>query len=129
MSLPDTANPFNLQQPRLVTFSIGNTDSRLVYPVDTIQQWIIGRRNPLKGFVPDIDLTDFGAKNYGVSRQHALISSVNNQFVTITDCYSALGVFVNGYGIFYGAVYKLRDGDVIRLGQMRLRVMYTNRQI
>jgi pSer/pThr/pTyr-binding forkhead associated (FHA) protein len=129
MSLPDTANPFNLQQPRLVTFSIGNTDSRLVYPIDTIQQWIIGRRNPLKGFVPDIDLTDFGAKNYGVSRQYALISSVNNQFVTITDCYSASGLFINGCRIVREAVRKLNDGDVIHMGQMRLRVTYTNGQI
>jgi tetratricopeptide (TPR) repeat protein/pSer/pThr/pTyr-binding forkhead associated (FHA) protein len=52
-----------------------------------------------------------------ISRRHAQLVNEGGRF-TITDRGSSYGTFVNGVEVGRGEVRELRDGDVIRLGQV-----------
>jgi hypothetical protein len=81
------------------------------------QPTILGRQaqgSPVPGIV---DLTKYQAHLLGVSRQHAAISFTDNMF-TIEDLHSSNGTWVNENRLEANQPRALRNGDVIRLGQL-----------
>ncbi len=83
---------------------------------------VIGRLDPATGDKPDLDLTDYGALEKGVSRKHARITRVDNTLL-VTDLESANGTFINGTAIRLPTA--ITDGDEIRLGRLSLRVYFS----
>ena len=81
------------------------------------QETIIGRRSP--GRAVDFDLGPLDPHGY-VSRQHARIERAGNHFA-IEDLKSSNGTTVNSRRLAPGAAVRLRQGDVIRVGQIELR--------
>jgi len=80
---------------------------------------IIGRASTSRK--PDIDLSDFDGLPCGVSRGHAaFIYDENTLFVE--DLNSTNGTRINGYHIDTGRAYRLRNGDELELGSLRLIV-------
>jgi hypothetical protein len=77
---------------------------------------IIGR-SEVASKVPAIDLGAYGAKESGVSRQHAILKRVQ-QTLTIVDEGSANFTYVNGEKLHPQEVRVIRDGDEIRFGKL-----------
>lgn len=92
------------------------------------QQLMIGRRSTSDDSdIPEIDLTDYGGFNYGVSRHHGVIRLEGNRLI-YTDLASSNGTFINGLRITPHEDYTLRDGDVFRLARMKMQIYFEKRR-
>jgi pSer/pThr/pTyr-binding forkhead associated (FHA) protein len=80
---------------------------------------IIGRRPARRGVSPDVDLTEHGALEGGVSRRHARVS-IREGRVLIEDLDSTNGTFVNQRQLGPGRLQPLNYGDQITLGWIDL---------
>ncbi len=77
----------------------------------------IGRKDEEKRYFPDIDLSEYD-KGRHVSRLHARIIRLNEDFY-IEDLKSKNKVVVNNkYVLQHGVTYKLKDGDVVKIGKL-----------
>jgi hypothetical protein len=73
--------------------------------------------------VVDVDLSNYGAVEHGVSRRHALLRRQNDTIVVV-DLESANSTFLNGQRIIPNEPRILRDGDELRLGRLVVRVTF-----
>lgn len=80
---------------------------------------IIGREDPVSGVFPDIDLTDYGGDEGGVSRQHARILIQGENFF-IEDLNSTNFTFLNQQKLPPRQPQALNSGDEVRLGRVKL---------
>jgi hypothetical protein len=71
-----------------------------------------------------LNLTPYGAYAGGVSRLHAEISLVDNNYLQLTDLHSTNGTFLNGEQLKPLRPYRLHDGDYIRLGKLAVTIHY-----
>lgn len=81
---------------------------------------IIGRA--YKDTKPDIDLGPYGGSQAGVSRQHSRLVSRDGQWA-VEDLGSTNGTFVNGVKVIPHQLKEVKNGDVIRCGQIELQFM------
>jgi hypothetical protein len=72
---------------------------------------------------PDIDLTPYFDREYGVSRNHARIHLANDQLF-ITDLNSVNKTHVNGQVLPPNVPRVLENGDLVRLGMMLVIVRF-----
>ena len=70
----------------------------------------------------DVDLSAFGAGS-GVSRTHAAIQ-ITHSAVFVRDLESRNGVYINGEELFAMRDYAIHDGDELKLGNLKLRVIF-----
>jgi len=92
----------------------------LVYPK---RETILGRRDPITGGAPDVDMTSYAGYRMGVSRQHAVIR-LDEKRLQISDLGSSNGTFVNGVRLIPYQPHPLRDGDKIALGKMAIHLFF-----
>ena len=102
-------------QGRLV---VQGTNATLPFPPGKTEI-IVGREDPVGSIFPDIDLTDHGGDEGGVSRKHARIF-VQGAQVLIEDLNSTNYTFVNQQKLTPGQPQPLDDGDEIWLGRLKL---------
>jgi hypothetical protein len=88
--------------------------------------FLIGRKCHVTGTFPDLDLGPFEAVEKGVSRRHASLSlrDSDDDILSITDLGSANGTFLNGVRIGSNQSRIVRDGDEIRLANMKLHFYF-----
>jgi CheY-like chemotaxis protein len=84
---------------------------------------LIGRADPERGIAPEIDLTEPEGLSKGVSRRHASIA-IHDERVFIKDLGSTNGTLVNGVACEPLKEHRLRHGDELTLGNMRLQVIF-----
>lgn len=84
---------------------------------------LVGRQGVHHASNPDIDLADYGGREKGVSRKHALLQRHRNRLI-ISDLDSANGTYINGIQLEPEAWYQLRSGDEVRLGRLMLWVNF-----
>jgi hypothetical protein len=110
-----------VQPQQVITFDIGG--EKLVLPDrDTL---VIGRVSEVPGDDgPDVNLSAFDAKDYGVSRQHIRITRINDM-VYVTDLGSSNGTFLNGRALAPNYGRLLRNGDELWLGRLKMRVSFS----
>jgi hypothetical protein len=84
-------------------------------------EFIIGRRDALSGFLPDVDLAPWNGAECGVSRRHAAVH-VTPEGVFIEDLESKNQTIRNGYRLLPRQRYPLANGDELRLGTLTLLV-------
>lgn len=116
-----TTGPLEEQLPWVIEF-------RVVGAPDTIQAQVhetmlIGRGDPARGIIPDVDLTPHGALAKGVSRQHAAVLAKDNR-VLVKDLSSVNGTRLNGQRLVPGQEYRLRHGDELGIGEIQLQVRF-----
>jgi hypothetical protein len=70
-----------------------------------------------------LDLTLYNGHRLGVSRRHARISPTEDGY-TIEDMSSANGTFVNETKLPIYEPHPLRNGDIVRLGQLMFFVYF-----
>ncbi len=85
------------------------------FPLPSQGEVIVGRTDPVVGFVPDIDLRDEGDAAQVVARRHVKISANNGRHY-VEDMGSANGTKLNGTPIEIGERGLLEPGDHIWLG-------------
>lgn len=87
---------------------------RLALPTDR-PELLIGCLDQADRIYPDVDLTPYGGKTGGVSRRHALLRYIGNQW-TVTDLGSANGTFVNEVAIQPNVPFVIQDQAKLRFG-------------
>lgn len=72
----------------------------------------------------NIDLSEFEASKFGVSRKHSkLIRGVDGQLFLI-DLWSTNGTYLNEDKLEPYMMYELDNGDVVRLGDFIIHIMF-----
>ncbi len=87
------------------------------------ERLVIGRYDRKAATNPDIDLTLFGARQKGVSRQHVALTR-EPDCVRVVDLGSTNSTYLNGYRLLPHQPRILRDGDELTLGRMVLTVKF-----
>lgn len=71
--------------------------------------------------LPDIDMSAFNGVDHGVSRQHAAFVYHSDE-LSVEDLNSTNGTRINGFQIMAGRLYRLRNGDELEFGRLRMTV-------
>lgn len=102
---------------KLLVLSPTTNEIRGTYVLDKHSS-LIGRMDPVSGIFPEIDLSsyDFESK---VSRRHARVWREEQQFY-VEDLSSVNGTIINDASLPPKQPHRLKDGDVLRVGQTRL---------
>jgi pSer/pThr/pTyr-binding forkhead associated (FHA) protein len=82
---------------------------------------VIGREDPISDVFPDLDLTNFGGMEKGVSRRHAVLHRAGADY-TLEDMGSTNGTYVNKKKIQPHAPQTIKAGDEVRFGKLSLAV-------
>jgi len=82
---------------------------------------MIGREDPISEVFPDVDLTNLGGLEKGVSRKHAVIHHAGEDY-TVEDMGSTNGTFINKKRIQPHAPETIKPGDEVRFGKLSLSV-------
>ena len=82
---------------------------------------MIGRADPEAGYWPQLDLTDDGGFEKGVSRQHALVRYID-QNAFLIDQGSANGTWLDGVQLEPQQEYPLPDSVQLRIGGLNVHV-------
>lgn len=92
-------------------------------PIGTVveKEIALGRGNPGAAPRSYLDLGAYGAFDKGVSRLHAKLKRQDKSFI-IEDLDSANGTFVNGHSLATQEPYPLKNGDELRLGDLRMHI-------
>lgn len=84
---------------------------------------LIGRADHRNNVYPEIDLEPFDGHVKGVSRRHATIYQHQNRLM-IRDLASANGTALNEMMLEQGKGYRLRHGDTISIGTLKLQIFF-----
>jgi pSer/pThr/pTyr-binding forkhead associated (FHA) protein len=82
----------------------------------------IGRSIEGQAVIPDVNFAQYDAFDHGVSRLHAEIR-LKSDGVYIVDLDSANGTSVNGERLETLKPKRIKHGDIIQLGRMRLQII------
>ncbi len=108
---------------REVLFHIeGQTTGSLHLPI--LNQIVIGRADTDGGAQPSLDLSPYGGATWGVSRVHAVIA-FEDEMLYLEDLDSTSGTRINGLSLIPNRAYRLRDGDELEFGQVRIVVRFS----
>lgn len=113
--------PLDAVLPWVIEFRVVGTVSTV--QVRVTEHMTIGRADPARGIQPDVDLGPFNGCALGVSRQHAAILASGSS-IRVKDTSSANGTRLNGCLLEPGREYRLRHGDELALGQLKLQVLF-----
>ncbi len=98
---------------------------RLVHDLSSIEfflsadeETLVGRRDPVTGINPDIDLTPADSQR-SISRRHAKIFRRDGKFYAREEIGTMNGTFVNGERIETGLPVEFKDGDEVRFGLVK----------
>jgi hypothetical protein len=98
-------------------------DSEILLPIHVTNRMIIGRSDVESGEKVDIDLTPYGGRERGVSRRHAILYRTRFT-VSLVDLNSSNGTYLNGLRLIPHQPRLLREGDEVRLGNMRFHTYF-----
>lgn len=98
--------------PRLVT-----ADGQVIALPSDKAEIIVGREDPVSSIFPEVDLTPHGGEQGGVSRQHARITHVGDQWALV-DLNSTNYTRVDGVRAEPNVAMPLHDGAKIQFGRV-----------
>ncbi len=106
---------------RIVTLHIRGLVERLIFEEGT--EIVLGRLDLTNPVDTRLDLTRYGGRERGVSREHAVLRFSDNQ-LTITDLNSINGTLVNLQKLPPNEPRLLNDGDQVMLGTLSVVVHF-----
>ena len=104
-----------------ITLIIGQAGHRVSVPLN--KEILLGRLDPVNDSYLDVDLIEYGGLEQGVSRRHARIACQQDEIV-IEDLGSVNGSSVNGEQLRPYLAHALKNGDVLQLGKMSIKVVF-----
>jgi serine/threonine-protein kinase len=102
---------------KLLVLAPTTNEIRGTYTLDKHSS-LIGRLDPVSGIFPEIDLSNYDLESK-VSRRHARVWREDQQFF-VEDLSSVNGTVINDAFLLPKQPHRLKDGDVLRVGQTRL---------
>lgn len=99
------------------------TETQLTIDTSTVNEIIVGRRDPKTNTGPTLDLTPYGALDRGVSRHHATIIRKDGA-LHVVDNNSSNGTYLNNQRLVSEQPRVVRHGDEIKFGSLILRVAF-----
>jgi len=90
-----------------------------VFPLATSSETTIGRRDPVTGIYPDVDLTPVDNQR-SISRRHAKIYRRGGRFFVNEEIGTMNGTFVNEQRLETGKPTEIESGDELRCGVVKL---------
>lgn len=121
VAAPRATGPLDRSLPWVIELRIVGTASTVQTQVQ--DKMLIGRADAERKISPEIDLGPFRAFANGVSRQHAMIL-IKDERLYIKDLGSTNGSRLNGALCEPEQEYRLRHGDELTLGQLRLQILF-----
>lgn len=118
----DKYQPFNGQD---AWGSLHLLDTGHVIPLNTKNEFTLGRVSEGQPIMPDIDLSQYQAYAAGVSRLHAVIKRGSHQLIFM-DLGSANGSFINGKRLSPNDEQLLSHGDIVALGKLKIQILLKN---
>lgn len=98
-------------------------DTGHVLPLLTKNEFTLGRISEGQPIMPDIDLSPYQAYAAGVSRLHAVIKRGATGYMVFMDLGSANGSFINGKRLVPNEEQRVRHGDIVALGKMKIQIL------
>lgn len=114
-------SPLHEDLPWVIEFRVVGTASTIQVQVN--EAMTIGRSDPQRNIFPDVDLGPHDAQAKGVSRQHAVVLAKDNR-ITVKDLGSVNGTRLNGRMLIANQEYRLRHGDELDIGELKLQVRF-----
>jgi CRP-like cAMP-binding protein len=112
---PVTAAPAMAEGSHAILHS---DDGKENYPISS-NKAVIGRFDPVTGLKPEVDLS--GADiNRSISRQHARLSLEGGIYYLCEEPGALNGTFINGRKLITGKPTRVKDGDAVTLGMVKL---------
>lgn len=109
-----------LAPPWRLLLQIGGRNQTTV-GIEVREKIIIGRSDPVASQYPDLDLSPYGGQEGGVSRRHAaIVQDSENKALFLEDLDSTNGTRINGFSLEPRRRYRLRDGDELEFGQVKM---------
>ena len=118
---PTDTSDFQWRPPWVIQLRV--VDHPISIQLDVAGSIVIGRSDPEEDYYPDVDLTPYGGVEGGVSRRHAEIHASSDRLV-IADLGAVNGTRLNGYQLRPRQPYRLRHGDVLEFGSVRVEVVF-----
>ena len=109
-----------LRLPWVLEFHL--IDHDVQFQAQVREALVIGRADRETPDAPDIDLSAYDAQ--GVSRRHAVLRARHGR-LTVEDLASRNGTRLNDFDLLPNTEYRLKDGDMLTLGRLRIRVSVT----
>jgi pSer/pThr/pTyr-binding forkhead associated (FHA) protein len=106
------APPVPVATPRLIVEADGTS-----FDLSGKSEILIGREDPTANVYPDVDLTEHGGEEGGVSRQHARLYAQGSQYM-VEDQNSTNCTFLNRQKLPAKTPTPIKDGDELRLGRV-----------
>ena len=106
-------------QPASIRLSIGNGQRELEASLD--KAVYLGRIDPVLDNFPEVDLTEVGGLEKGVSRRHAKITRQQASLI-VEDLGSINGTYINGQKLAPYSAEVIHDGDQLRLGRLTIEL-------
>ncbi len=110
--------PDQVAPPWRLLLQIGG-ENRTTLGVSVSDRMLVGREDAKKGQYPEIDFAPFDGSANGVSREHALITYEDGALY-VEDLNSTNGTRINGFQLTPQRAYRLRDGDELEFGRLRV---------
>ena len=117
------------EKPELFEAGAETSDTHLVFAspdgstleIPAKDEVMIGREDPISEVFPDVDLTNLGGMEKGVSRKHAVIHRSGVDY-TVEDMGSTNGTYINKKRIQPHAPQAIKPGDEVKFGKLSLSV-------
>jgi CRP-like cAMP-binding protein len=93
--------------------------SGIEFPLSTSSETLVGRRDPVTGINPDVDLTPADTQR-STSRRHAKIYRRNGKFFVCEEIGTMNGTFVNAERVETGVPREIEPGDEVQFGLVKL---------
>lgn len=116
-----TGSTASLGENREIILVIRGMVERLV--MKESQPVILGRSDMRTRYVPDVDLTPYGALDRGVSREHSRLN-LEGDHLYITDLDSTNGTFLSGKKLDPNVPTLIRKGDELLLGRLAVQILF-----
>jgi hypothetical protein len=120
-SLAELSQGKAAETPWQVLFQTINFPGPEYIGLDILGSAVIGRADPEDGTQPDLDLSPFEAQIHGVSRRHAVLAPTDDGLCLI-DLDSTNGTWLNSRYLHPGQKYRLRSGDTVEFGSLKLMI-------
>jgi cyclic nucleotide-binding protein/FHA domain-containing protein len=93
--------------------------SGMEFPLSSSSETLVGRRDPVTGIHPDVDLTPVDTQR-STSRRHAKIYRRGGKFFVCEEIGTMNGTFVNGERVETGVPVEVKPGDEVQFGLVKM---------
>ncbi|MGB1287973.1 MAG: FHA domain-containing protein [Aggregatilineales bacterium] len=123
---PRQTEPLDLKHPATIRFVLDNLSAVLDAPLRNYM--VLGRKVNSDDRQVDVDFASMEGQEHGVSRYHAIIQ-ISNDRISIKDFNSSNGTYLNGFILKPMFGYRLRHGDELVLGQLKMTINFMDEPI